>query len=87
MEAGAVPASDLSSLFRAHGAMIAALPEDVPDLVDDDDQLWVELLATSGAVGIPLADMAAILGISVDEWLTPEEMPEHDDDDMIDWEH
>jgi len=37
LEAGAVPASDLSSLFREHGAMIAALPQDVPDPVDDDD--------------------------------------------------
>ncbi len=80
-----MPASDL---FTRHGVMIAALPEDVPDRVDDDDQVWIETLATSGPVGIPHAVMADILGITREAWLAPGEMPEHDDDDdMIDWEH
>ncbi len=81
LEAGTAPAS---ALFIRHGVMIAALPEDVPDRVDDDDQVWIETLATIGMVGIPHADMAAILGITIDEWLTP--APEGDDDDCDDFE-
>ncbi len=84
LEAGTAPASDLTELFRTHGLLIAALPEDVPDPVDDDDQVWIETLATIGMVGIPHADMAAILGITIDEWLTP--APEGDDDDCDDLE-
>ncbi len=79
-----MPASNMADLFRAHGAMILELAEDVPDPVDDDDQLWIEPLATTGPVGIPHADMAATLGITIDEWLTP--APEGDDDDCDDLE-
>ena len=89
LEAGTAPASDLTELFRAHGAMILELPEDVPDPVDDDDQVWIEPLATAGPAGIPHAVMAEILGITIDEWLAPDERPDDDDDDddAIDWEH
>ncbi len=79
-----MPASYATDLFRTHAVLIAALPEDVPDPVADDDQLWIEPLATTGPVGIPHADMAAILGITIDEWLTP--APEGDDDDCDDSE-
>ena len=70
--------------------LIAALPEDVDDPVDDDDQVWIETLATAGPVGIPHAVMASILGISLEAWLAPDERPDDDDDnddDAIDWEH
>ncbi len=88
LEAGTAPASDLTGLFRAHGLLIAALPEDVPAPVDDDDQVWIETLATTGPVGLPHADMADILGITREAWLAPGERPDDDDDDdMIDWEH
>ena len=52
-EAGPPPASDLAALFRAHGAKIAALPVDLPDLVDDGDEVWIETLATAGPIDIP----------------------------------
>ncbi len=84
MEAGTAPASDLTELFRAHGEMILSLPEDVPAPVDDDDEVWIETLATSGPVGIPHDDMAAILGITIGEWLTP--APKGEDDDCDDFE-
>jgi len=89
MEAGAVPASDLSSLFREHAVMIAAIPEDVPAPVDDDDEVWIEALVAAGPVGIPHAVMADLLGITIDAWLAPDERPDDDDDDddAIDWEH
>jgi hypothetical protein len=87
-EAGIPPASDMADIFRAHGAMIAALPEDVPEPVDDDDEVWIETLATSGPVGIPHDDMAAILGTTLEAWLAPaDDIGTDDDDDMIDWEH
>jgi len=86
-EAGTPPVSDATDLFRAHGVLIGRLPEDVPDPVDDDDQIWISAI-TTGPVGIPHAVMAEILGITIEDWLAPDEIPEHDDDDdTIDWEH
>jgi len=57
-EAGPPPASDLAGLFIRHGELILALPEDVPDPVDDDDPVWIETLAAAGTVGIPHDDRA-----------------------------
>jgi len=78
-EAGTPPASYATDLFIRHGELILALLVDVPDPVDDDDQVWIETLATAGPVGIPHDVMAEILGITIDEWLTPE--PERDEED------
>jgi len=48
LEAGTVPASDLSSLFREHGAMILELPDAMqdepitPEMIEADDTLTAE---------------------------------------------
>ena len=60
-----------TDLFIRHGELIAALPQDISEPVDDDDQVWIETLATAGPVGIPHDVMAEILGITLHEWLTP----------------
>ena len=69
MEAGIRPASYATRTdYRAHGAMIAALAEDMQDAVDDDDDetVWIQTIATTGPVGIPHDVMASILGISLE---------------------
>ncbi len=48
LEAGTAPASDLSSLFREHGAMILELPDAMqdepitPEMIEADDTLTAE---------------------------------------------
>ena len=89
-EAGIRPASYATRTdYRAHGAMIAALPDNMQGAVDDDDDetVWIETIATSPVVvGIPHDVMVEILGITLEAWLALADDIDHDptDDDWFD---
>ena len=39
-----MPASYATDLFIRHGELIGRLPQDVPDPVDNDDEVWIEAI-------------------------------------------